>query len=85
MRDAELIRVEAIAILEAATRGEAVDLERAVDFATSVIGSTVMGRLALEVLKGGSFASSRLVALAAAILVNEDADEVRATADNVKR
>jgi hypothetical protein len=83
--NAKLIRLEAIAILQAATRGEAVELERAIDFATSVIGSTVSGSLALEVLKGGPFTSSRLVALAAAILVSNGVDEVSATADHVKR
>ena len=81
---AELLRLDAIAILEAATRGECMDFERAMDFATRVIGSTVTGRLALEVLKGGSFTSSRLVGLAAAILVSGDADELP-KADKVKR
>jgi hypothetical protein len=68
----EPLRVEAVALLEAAARGQAVDLGRAVDFAMRVIASTVIGRLALEVLKGVPFAPSRLVALAAAILVNEN-------------
>jgi len=68
--DHERIRVEAIEILDTARRGETIQLERARGFAAGVIALTTTGKLALEVLNGGAFTSSRLVALAADILAS---------------
>jgi len=58
---------EAVALLEFTKDGKAVDAERAERFARAVVEATELGRMAMAVLDGGSFAGARLVDLADAI------------------
>ena len=62
---AVVLRQEAAAILNAATRQEPISGDRARQFARAVIESMPGGAEALAVLDGGLFAATRLIELAA--------------------
>ena len=77
-----ITRAEAVAILEAVRDGESVSAVRAREFARAVLELAPVGRLALTVLDGGLFVSTRLVELTEAFLSTELADDESA-ADEV--